>query len=38
MQKELVQTIETAINLEVASARSVRVDILPRDVAFQIPD
>lgn len=38
MQKELVQTIETAINLEVANARSVRVDILPRDVAFQIPD
>jgi misacylated tRNA(Ala) deacylase len=38
MQKELVQNIETAINLEVATARSVRVDILPRDVAFQIPD
>ena len=38
MQKELVQTIETAINLEVANARSVRVEILPRDVAFQIPD
>jgi len=38
MQKELVQTIETAINLEVANAWSVRVEILPRDVAFQIPD
>jgi len=38
MQKELVQTIETAINLEVSKARPVRVDILPREVAFQIPD
>jgi misacylated tRNA(Ala) deacylase len=38
MQKELVQTIETAINKEVANARQVRVDILPREVAFQIPD
>jgi len=38
MQKELVRTIETAINQEVVNARSVRVDILPRDVAFQIPD
>jgi len=38
MQKELVQTIQTAINLEVSKARPVRVDILPREVAFQIPD
>lgn len=38
MQKELVKTIETAVNQEVANARSVRVDILPREVAFQIPD
>jgi misacylated tRNA(Ala) deacylase len=38
MQKELVQAIETAINLEVKNARPVRVDILPREVAFQIPD
>lgn len=38
MQKELVQTIETAINLEVTRARPVRVDILPREIAFQIPD
>jgi misacylated tRNA(Ala) deacylase len=38
MQKELVQTIETAINLEVARAREVRTAILPRAEAFQIPD
>jgi misacylated tRNA(Ala) deacylase len=38
MQKELVLTIERAINLEVANARPVRVEILPRQEAFQIPD
>ena len=38
MHKELVQDIETAINIEVKNARSLRVDILPRDEAFQIPD
>jgi hypothetical protein len=37
MQKELVQTIETAINLEVAKRPVGAVDILPRE-AFQIPD
>lgn len=38
MQKELVQSIEIAINQEVDNARPVRVKILPRDEAFQIPD
>ena len=38
MRKELVQDIEIAINIEVENARSLRVDILPRDEAFQIPD
>jgi misacylated tRNA(Ala) deacylase len=38
MQKELVQTIEKAVNQEVDNARPVKVAILPRDKAFQIPD
>jgi misacylated tRNA(Ala) deacylase len=38
MHKDLVQEIEAAINREVANARPVRVSILPREVAFQIPD
>ncbi len=38
MRKELVQAIETAINKEVDNSRPVRIDILPRDEAFQIPD
>lgn len=38
LQKELVGEIETAINAEVAAAREVRVAILPREEAFQIPD
>ncbi len=38
LTKELVQVIEEAVNREVASARPVRVDILPREKAFQIPD
>ena len=38
MHKELVETIEAAINQEIASARPVRVNILPRDEAFKIPD
>jgi misacylated tRNA(Ala) deacylase len=38
MHKELVQTIEAAINQEVANARQVRTAILPRAEAFQIPD
>lgn len=38
MHKELVQSIEIAINQEVDNARSVSVKILPREEAFQIPD
>jgi misacylated tRNA(Ala) deacylase len=38
MHKELVHEIEAAINQEVENARPVRVDILPREKAFQIPD
>lgn len=38
MQKELVSEIEARINAEVAAERDVRVKILPREEAFQIPD
>ena len=38
MRKELVQEIQAAINVEVENARPLRVDILPRGEAFQIPD
>lgn len=38
MKGELVREIEEAINKEGAMARDVRVRILPREEAFQIPD
>ena len=38
MRAELVHDIENAVNREVAAAREVRVNILPRDEAFKIPD
>jgi misacylated tRNA(Ala) deacylase len=38
MQRELVHEIEERINVEVAAARPIRVRILPREEAFQIPD
>ena len=38
LQKELVGEIESRINTEVTAARDIRVKILPRDEAFQIPD
>jgi misacylated tRNA(Ala) deacylase len=38
MQRELVDNIQAAANLEVAASRPVRVAILPREEAFQIPD
>lgn len=38
LQKDLVQEIEDKINVEVRAARDIRVRILPRDEAFQIPD
>jgi len=38
MRQEFVREIEEKINLEVAAAREVRVKVLPRAEAFQIPD
>jgi misacylated tRNA(Ala) deacylase len=38
MRGELVHAIETAANLEVQQGREIKVKILPRDEAFQIPD
>ena len=38
LQKDLVAVIEAAVNQEVKNARDVRVKILPREEAFQIPD
>jgi len=38
MRQELVREIEAKINAEVEAARPLRVAILPRDEAFQIPD
>ncbi len=38
LQKDLVAVIEAAVNGEAAQGRDVRVKILPRAEAFQIPD
>src|SRR5215207_1201452 len=38
MRGELVREIEISINKEAAEAREIRVQILPREEAFQIPD
>jgi misacylated tRNA(Ala) deacylase len=38
MRGELVREIEAAVNREVQAAREIRVNILPREAAFQIPD
>jgi misacylated tRNA(Ala) deacylase len=38
LRRELVQEIEAKVNAEVAQGHEVRVQILPRDEAFQIPD
>jgi misacylated tRNA(Ala) deacylase len=38
MSGDLVGSIEAAVNVELAAAREVRVDVLPRDEAFAIPD
>jgi len=38
LEKDLVQEIEAKINAEIAAARPIRVAILPREEAFQIPD
>jgi misacylated tRNA(Ala) deacylase len=38
MRGELVREIEAAVNREVQQGREIRIKILPRDEAFQIPD
>jgi misacylated tRNA(Ala) deacylase len=38
MHKELVAEIEASVNAEIEQGHDVRVAILPRDEAFQIPD
>jgi misacylated tRNA(Ala) deacylase len=38
MSADLVGVIEEAVNLEVQNARDLRIAILPREEAFQIPD
>jgi misacylated tRNA(Ala) deacylase len=38
LQKELVSVIEEAVNRELLAGREIRVNILPRNEAFQIPD
>ena len=38
LEKELVSIIETAANGEVSAGREIKVQILPREEAFQIPD
>ena len=38
MRQEFVREIEAKINIEVAANRPLRVKILPREAAFQIPD
>jgi misacylated tRNA(Ala) deacylase len=38
MSGDLVEAIESTVNEELRAARDVRVDVLPRDEAFAIPD
>lgn len=38
LHKELVKEIEEKVNAEIQQGREVRIKILPREVAFQIPD
>jgi misacylated tRNA(Ala) deacylase len=38
MSGDLVDAIEAGVNAELAAARDVRVNVLPRDEAFAIPD
>ena len=38
MRGELVKAIETATNVEIQQQREIKVKILPREEAFQIPD
>ena len=38
MNGDLVEAIETTVNAELARGREIRVNVLPRDEAFAIPD
>lgn len=38
LQKEMVKEIEDKVNIEVNKGRDIKVKILPREEAFQIPD
>ncbi|MGD8794827.1 MAG: alanyl-tRNA editing protein, partial [Anaerolineae bacterium] len=38
MHKELVAEIEASVNAEIKKAHDVRIQVLPREEAFQIPD
>jgi misacylated tRNA(Ala) deacylase len=38
MNGDLVEAIETTVNRELAVGREIRVNVLPRDAAFAIPD
>jgi misacylated tRNA(Ala) deacylase len=38
MHRDLVDEIESAINAEIRKGHDIKVDILPREQAFQIPD
>jgi len=38
LQRELVGEIEAKCNTEIAAARPIQTQILPREIAFQIPD
>jgi len=38
MQADLVEAIEATVNAELARGREIRVNVLPRDEAFAIPD
>ena len=38
LHKDLVQVIEDSVNAEIEKGHDIRVNILPREEAFQIPD
>lgn len=38
MSRELISEIEAKCNAEIAAARDIQAQVLPREVAFQIPD
>jgi misacylated tRNA(Ala) deacylase len=38
MSSDFAQKVEQSVNVEIAAARDIRVKVLPREEAFQIPD